>query len=408
MKRHYFSILFFIRKTKLLKNGEAPVCLRVTVNGQRAEIQIKRSVNSNNWNSQKGCVVGRDVQSRELNHYLEIVRTKILSIHGELEQNNKPITAATIIKMYNGTGENTKTLLSVFKEQNKKYRELIGKDYVLATVLRYERTVKYLSEFIGINYQMADIPLKNIDNAFVVNFEHFVKTQKKCAQNATIKYLKNLKRIIKYALVNKWMDNDPFTEMRFRQTKSNREFLVEEEVNILLQKEFSIPRLEVVRDIFIFCCFTGLAFTDVKHLRYQHLVSDKNGDNWIFKTREKTDNMCHIPLLNIPLQIIEKYKAHSECSIKGVVLPVLSNQRMNGYLKEIADVCGIHKVLTTHLARHTFACLALANKISIDSIAKILGHSDIKTTKIYAKVQDRTILNEMQSLKKNRDNLVII
>ena len=403
MKRHYFSILFLIRKTKLLKNGEAPVCLRVTIDGRRAEIQIKRSVSIDNWSSQKECAIGRDAQSQELNHYLEIVRAKILRIHRELEQDNKPITAATIINMYNGKSESAKMLLSVFDEHNKKCRELIGKDYVLATVLRYERTVKYLSEYIRLNYQMADIPLKNIDNAFVVNFEHFIKTKKNCAQNATVKYLKNLKRIIRFALANKWMDNDPFAEMRFRQTKSNREFLVEEEVSILLQKEFSIPRLAAVRDIFIFCCFTGLAFTDVKHLRYQHLVSDKNGDNWIFKAREKTDNMCHIPLLNIPLQIIEKYKSHPECSLKGVVLPVLSNQRMNSYLKEIADICGIQKVLTTHVARHTFACLALANKISIDSIAKILGHSDIKTTKIYAKVQDRTIMNEVQTLKKNWD-----
>lgn len=169
----------------------------------------------------------------------------------------------------------------------------------------------------------------------------------------------------------------------------------------MIDKEFSIHRLEVVRDIFIFCCFTGLAFTNVKNLRHQHLISDNKGNKWIFKTREKTDNMCHIPLLDIPLKIIEKYESYPECKLKGVLLPVPSNQRMNSYLKEIADVCGIQKTLTTHIARHTFACLALANKISIDSIAKILGHSDIKTTKIYAKVQDLTILDEMQSLKKN-------
>jgi len=202
-------------------------------------------------------------------------------------------------------------------------------------------------------------------------------------------------------LVNKWIEHDPFTGIQFHQTKSNREFLVEEELNVLLQKKFSIPRLEVVRDIFIFCCFTGLAFTDIKNLRHQHIVSDKNGSKWIFKAREKTNNMCHIPLLDIPLQIIEKYKFHPACVDGGLILPVPSNQRMNSYLKEIADICGIQKELTTHVARHSFACLALANSISIDSIAKMLGHSDIKTTQIYAKIQDRTILSEMQSMKKN-------
>jgi hypothetical protein len=253
MKRHYFSVLFFIKKTKLLKTGEAPVCLRVTVDGRRAEIQIKRSVSIDNWNCQKECAIGKDMQSRELNHYLEIVRSKVLRIHRELEQDNKPITANLIINTYNGKSESVTMLLPVFGEHNKKCRELIGKDYVLTTVLRYERTVKYLSEFLKLYYKMSDIPLKNIDNAFVVNFEHFLKVHKKCAQNATVKYLKNLKKIINFALVNKWMDNNPFAEMRFHQTKSNREFLVEEEISALIQKELSISRLDTVRDIFIFC-----------------------------------------------------------------------------------------------------------------------------------------------------------
>ena len=404
MKRHYFSILFFIRKTKLLKNGEAPVCLRVTVDGQRFEIQIKRSVNLSNWDHKKGFAIGRDAKSMELNHYLEVVRTKILRIHRELEQDNNPITAQIIIKIFNGKSDKDKMLLSFFDEQNKKRRELIGKDYVLSTVLRFERTVKYLQEYIQFNYQLSDIPLKNIDNFFILNFEHFIKIQKKCAQNATIKYLKILKQIIKLALINKYIDADPFAGIHFHQTKSKRIFLTDGEIKILLEKEYSIQRLEVVRDIFIFCCFTGLAFVDVKNLQNQHIISDNKGNMWIFKTREKTENMCHIPLLDIPLQIIEKYKSDQECQKVDYLLPVPSCQRMNSYLKEIADTCGIQKTLTTHVARHTFACLALANKISIDTIAKILGHDDIRTTKLYAKVQDVTIIDEMQTIKKNWKN----
>lgn len=357
MQRNYFTILFFIKKSKLLKNGEAPICMRITVNGQRAEIQIKRSVDISKWNSQKECAIGKERKSMELNHYLDTVRMKVLQIHRELEQDGKPITADVLKRRYYGEGDSPKMLLEVFREHNRKYRELMGKDYVAGTVLRYERTAKYLGELLQKEYRMNDIPLKEINHEFIARFEHYIKTEKSCAQNATVKYLKNFKKIIKVALVNKWITDDPFLEIHFKQTKTNRAFLTEEELNILLKKEFTIPRLQTVRDIFVFCALTGLAFTDVQHLRYEHIIKDVNGEYWIRKAREKTDNMCDIPLLDIPRMILEKYKTHPECLKKGVVLPVPSNQRMNSYLKEIADICGINKPLSTHVSRHTFSLL---------------------------------------------------
>ena len=384
MERNYFSILFFIKRTKLLKNGEAPICLRITVNGKRAEVQIKRSVEVNKWNNQKECAIGRDNKTLELNHYLETVRTKILRIHRQLEQDNKPITAEILKCHYYGESETPKMLLEVFKEHNQKCSELIGKDYVRATVMYYERTARYLSEFIKQNHRLSDIPLKDIDYNFIQAFEHFVKTVKNCQQNATVKHLKNFKRIIRIALLNHWIISDPFAEIHFKQTPTNRDFLLEEELQLILRKQFNIPRLETVKDIFIFCCFTGLAFTDVQHLTPEHILCDNKGEYWIRKPREKTTNMCNIPLLEIPLKLIDKYKHHPECERKNIVFPVPSNQRMNSYLKEIADLCGIKKNLSTHVARHSFTCIALANKVSMESIAKMLGHSNIKTTKIYA------------------------
>lgn len=399
MKRNYFSVLFFIKKTKLLKNGEAPICMRITVNSIRAEIQIKRSVDIKKWNAKKECAKGSEKKEQELNHYLDTVRAKILQIHRELEIDGKPITAEVIKQKLYGRNDAPKMLLEIFNEHNRKCRELLGKDYVLGTILRYERTVRYLSEYMRKEYNLSDIPFRDVNNSFVLGFEHFIKTEKQCAQNATIKYLKNLKRIVRLALANKWVDIDPFAEIQFKQTQSNRDFLIEEEIKTLIEKEFTIERLNIVRDIFVFCSFTGLAFTDVQHLTPFHITCDNKGEHWIRKPREKTDNMCNIPLLTIPQQIIERYKDHPECKKSGKVLPVPSNQRMNSYLKEIADVCGITKKLTTHIARHSFACLTLANKVSIESIAKMLGHTDIRTTKIYAKVLDRTISDEMQVLK---------
>ena len=249
----------------------------------------------------------------ELNHYLDTVRMKVLQIHRELEQDGKPITADVLKRRYYGEGDSPKMLLEVFQEHNRKYRELMGKDYVAGTVLRYERTARYLGELLQKEYRMNDIPLKEINHEFIARFEHYVKTEKSCAQNATVKYLKNFKKIIKVALVNKWITDDPFLEIHFKQTKTNRAFLTEEELNILLKKEFTIPRLQTVRDIFVFCALTGLAFTDVQHLRYEHIIKDINGEYWIRKAREKTDNMRDIPLLDIPRMILEKYKTHPEC-----------------------------------------------------------------------------------------------
>lgn len=352
MQRNYFTILFFIKKSKLLKNGEAPICMRITVNGKRAEVQIKRSIDVSNWNAQKECAIGKDRKAMELNHYLETIRMKVLQIHRELEQDGLSITAEILKSRYYGKGDSPKMLLETFAEHNEKYRELINKDYVEGTVLRYERTARYLSELLQQEYNLGDIPLKEINQEFISKFEHYLKTEKSCAQNATVKYLKNFKKIIRIALANKWIIDDPFMEIHFKQTKTNRAFLTEEELNILIKKEFSIPRLQTVRDIFIFCSFTGLAFTDVQHLKPEHITKDSNDEYWIRKAREKTDNMCDIPLLDIPKMIIEKYKTHPECIKKNVVLPVPSNQKMNSYLKEIADICGITKPLSTHIARH--------------------------------------------------------
>lgn len=399
MKKTTFAVNFFLKKSKLLKNGEAPICMRITVNGKRAEVQIKRSIEIEKWNSSKGCAIGKDKKHQEINLYLDTVRNKVFQIHRQMEADGKPITADTIKNIYYGGHETPKMLIETFNEHNLEYRELMNKEYAEGTVLRYERTVRYLKEYLREQYHTEDIPLKSIDYEFISKFEHFIKTNKGCAQNATVKYLKNLKKITRTALIKKWISEDPFAEIRFKQTKANRDFLNETELRLILCKDIEVERLQTVRDIFIFCCLTGLSFTDVKNLKEEHLVQDNDGNWWIRKTREKTDNMCDIPLLDIPKLILDKYKSNPICTERGVLLPVPTNQRMNGYLKEIADICNIKKNLSTHIARHTFASIAISNQVSIESVARMLGHTDIRTTKIYAKIMNSTIGHEMQVMK---------
>ena len=398
-RKSAFSILFFIKRKKLLKNGDAPVYMRVTVDGCFLEASLKRGVNPKTWNEKKQRSIGRDRLSLELNDYLDATLAKILKIHQRFVDEKKIINPKTILDEWAGRIEKPKMLCEEFRADNEKYRQRleIG-DVVLNTVLRNERAERYLGEFIRKKYKAYDIPFTTIDNAFVRDFHLFLRVDKKQEQNTANKYCKILKRIVTLALDNKWMEVNPFQGVRFQAKATNRQFLTEKELSTIMNKDFSLDRLNVVRDIFVFCALTGLSFSDVEGLKPEHVSVDDDGNYWIHKARQKTKNVCSIPYLESARAIAEKYKGHPLCEKRGVLLPVISNQRMNSYLGEIAGICGINKPLTMHIARHSFACLALANGVSMEIIARMLGHSDIRTTKIYAKVIDKSIAEQMSGL----------
>lgn len=398
-RRSTFSVLFYIKRKKLLKNGDAPVYMRVTVDGRYLEASLKRGVNSKLWNEKKQRSTGRDRLSLELNDYIADTLAKLLKIHQRFTDEKKIINPKTILDEWTGRVEKPKMLCEVFKEENLKYRQRleIG-DVVLNTVLRNERAERYLGEFILKKYNAQDIPFSAIDNAFVCDFHLFLRVDKKQEQNTANKYCKILKRIVILALDNKWMDVNPFQGIRFQAKATTRQFLTEKELSTIMNKTFTLERLNVVRDIFVFCALTGLSFSDIEGLKPEHVSMDDDGNYWIHKARQKTKNVCSIPYLESARAIAEKYKGHPLCEKRGVILPVISNQRMNSYLGEIAGICGIDKPLTMHIARHSFACLALANGVSLEIIARMLGHSDIRTTKIYAKVIDKSIAEQMGAL----------
>ena len=402
VKRNTLSVLFIIKKAKLLKNGEAPICMRITVNKRVAEIMIKRSIPVDLWNQKKECSKGKDRVATELNHYINTVRAKVLQIHRELEIDNKPITADIIKDCFYGRDKVQRSLLEVYAEHNEKCRALIGKEYTESTVTKFDTSINRLKEYIRSCYHRDDIMLAELDGQFIRNFDFWLKTEKHCQNNSALKHLKNLKKVVRIALANDWIKKDPFYGIHFKQEEVNVEFLSREELDILMNKEFAIKRLEQVRDIFVFCCFTALAFVDVQQLSREHLIKDNNGALWIRKARQKTNQMCNIPVLSIPQRILRKYEDNAECIKKGVLLPVISNQRMNAYLKEIADLCGITKRLTTHVARHTAATVVfLANDVSMENVSKILGHSNIRMTQHYAKVLDSSIMRDMFNVEKN-------
>lgn len=403
MKRDSFRVLFFLKKTRLLKNGEASVCMRITVNGTRVENNIRKSIDPALWSQAKETARGKSRRACDLNTYIEEARIKLYQIFCELEQQNRPVTAHLLQELFFGQEkpEEVRTLLGTMQEHNDQCRALVGTDYALITVRRYESCRRYLAELIRQRYGKEDLPLTEVNGELVRAFAFYLKTEKGCQQNTVIRYMKCLKKITNLACANDWMAKDPFLGIRFHEKEVVREFLTMDELQTIYHKEFPLERLTLVRDVFIFAAFTGLAFIDVQQLAPEHIVRDNNGNLWIRKPRQKTKNMCNIPLLDIPQEILRKYADHPTCRKKGVLLPVPCNQKMNSYLKEIADICMIRKNLTTHCARHSYATsVCLANGVSLENVAKMLGHSNIKMTQHYARVLDSSILRDMMQVER--------
>ena len=403
MKRSSFNVLFFLKKTKLLKNGETSVCMRITVDGTRVENNIRKSIDPSLWSQAKESARGKSRKSCDLNAYIENARIKLHQIFCELEEQNQPITARLLQEFFFGQDkepEAVRTLIGTMQEHNDQCRALVGKDYALITVRRYESCKRYLAELIRQKYEKDDLPLAEVNGELVRAFEFYLKTEKECQQNTVIRYMKCLKKITNLALANEWIAKDPFIGIKFHEKEVIREFLTMDELLTIYHKEFTLERITVVRDVFIFAAFTGLAFIDVQQLSPEHIVKDNNGNLWIRKPRQKTKNMCNIPLLDIPLEILRKYADYPASKKKGVLLPVPCNQKMNSYLKEIANLCQIKKNLTTHRARHSYATsVCLANGVSIENVTKMLGHSNIKMTQHYARVLDSSILKDMNNVR---------
>lgn len=344
MERTTFCLLFYIRRTKLNRNGEAPMMMRITVNGVRVDASVKKTILPEFWSAEKGKALEKKREYKELNLYLDSIRLRIMKIQRELEIEGVAVSAGSVLDRFLGKDAPVqRTLFEVFREHNDKCARLSSTDMAPATVQRYETSLKHTQDFVWETYHKKDILLDEVSRQFVEDYEFWLKTSKKCCHNTATKYLKNFKKIIRIALAKGWMKNDPFLEIRFSLDKVEPDFLEDSEIQKLISKEIDIPRLSQVRDIFVFCCFTGLAFSDIHGLRKEHIVEDSNGVRWIRKGRQKTKIMCNIPLMEVPLKILEKYSTNEYCRKHGVLFPVLCNQKMNAYLKELADICGIKK-----------------------------------------------------------------
>ena len=392
-----FKVLFYLKKGSEKKNGEVMIMARITIDGKLCQFSTKQSILPENWNIAAGKAKGKD--AGKINALLEDIKASLNNIYHEQQRRDNYVTAEKVKNEFLGHSEKHETILNLFKKHNDDVKQLVGISKTIATYRKYEVTRRHLAEFIQSKYNISDIAINEITPMFITDFELYLRTTCKCGYNTTAKFMQFFKRIILIARNNGILIGDPFANYKIRLEKVDRGYLSEDEIKIILKKKMVSERLENVRDLFIFSCFTGLAFSDIHGLRKEHIVEDSNGVRWIRKGRQKTKIMCNIPLMEVPLKILEKYSTNEYCRKHGVLFPVLCNQKMNACLKELADICGIKKTLTTHVARHTFATFALANGVSIESVAKMLGHTNVQMTRHYARVLDRTVIREMSQIK---------
>ncbi len=398
--KHKMSILFYAKSAKVAKNGLLPIYLRITINGARIELSTSRFVEKTKWNAEAGKMKGSSEEARLINTHLDTLRTKVYETENWMINNNQEINAQSFKNRLLGIEEKQRKLILIFEDHNKRMKELVGREFSVNTLKKYETALSHTKEFLLYQYKLKDISIKQVDIAFINDFDFFLRNTKKCNNNSTIKYIRNFGKIIKQAYVNGWIEKDPFLNYKGKVKQIDRNYLTQSELQDIINKEIRISRLDLVRDMFIFSCFTGLAYIDVFNLTKENLIKGIDGEMWISTHRQKTDSLSKIPILPVSERILEKYKDHPECLNKNKLLPILSNQKMNAYLKEIADVCGINKELTFHIARHTFATtVTLSNGVPIETVSKMLGHSNLKTTQHYAKILDKKISEDMQALK---------
>jgi len=401
LSRNTFSILFYIVRSKLNKNNEVPVYCRLTVNGRIKEFATHVWIKDDQWDSKAGKVKGNKEVAKTANTTLDGIRHSLNNIRAELQFQNANVTAEAIANLHSGKGVKRHTLIDVHTYHNEQHvKRLIGKDYAEGTYNRYRISLEHVKEFIKAQYGISDILLSELSFSFLTNYEAYLKMVRNCAHNTAVKYVKNLRAVISYAINQEWLLNDPFIRYKARLERVDKDYLTLEELSKIENEEFDIEGVSEVRDIFVFCCYTGLAYSDVAKLNADHLIFGINGKQHISIKRTKTDNTAIIPLLDKAKFFLDKYKTHPVCLNKGSLLPARSNQKHNLYLKKIADISGVNKTLTTHMARHTFATLMLTQGASIESVSSMLGHTNIVTTQVYGKITSDKVENDMSKINK--------
>jgi len=391
-------INFLLRKNRESSDNKFPVYVRFTFKSKRVELSTGIFISKNHWDESKQRIKEKVSGARVSNDRLDKMKTEIQDIYNQFRSSGEEFDATTI-KNRLLNAEESKGVLFVFDYYLNSIIAKLNKGYSMETYKHYKSSRKRLAEFISTQLKKTDIPIQSINYKFLDLFDIYIKKDFNNQQNTAWNYHKHLRRILNLAISLDYIDKNPYSKFKVGLDETHREILSMEELQRLENKNIQIERLSVVRDIFIFACYTGLSFSDIAKLSRIHLQHGADGKEWIIIDRSKTNNRCRIPILPKAREILKKYEDYPKISNKDILLPVLTNQKMNSYLKELGDICDINKNITMHIARHTFATsVTLSNGVPIETVSKILGHTSLKTTQIYAKVLDKKISEDMDLL----------
>ena len=354
-------------------------------------------IHPDRWLPKDYRTAGKTKEEKQINEMLEELRVLIRRKYDEMLRHEEVITAGKLKNAITGLDQNATTLLQVCDRFIEDYTDLLKTEQCCReTYLRYKLTRNRLAEFMQARYRLPDMAVKELHPRFATDFDRWLRINYRLTNNSTMKLMRQLKTMLHVGYLSGWSKNDPLAGYKLHFEKVDRGYLTDEELDRLANKVFAMKRLEVIRDLFLFSYYTGLAYIDLKHLSADMLRRWPDGNLWIDTKRQKTDVPVHVRLLDVPIRLIEKYGGTTE---GGLLFPVPSNQKVNSYLKETTSVCGIDKDLTFHMARHTFATtVTLANGVPIETVSKMLGHTNIQTTQIYARVIDTKINNDMEVL----------
>ncbi|MCB0496162.1 MAG: site-specific integrase [Cyclobacteriaceae bacterium] len=395
-----FGISFFIKKHKASK-GKAPIYARITVNGKSTDISIKRSIEVENWSSGKSQVIGNRFESSQINDYLAAVQTQLYDCKTQLERERKFVTAKAIKSRYTGEDQQSITLLHLVNYHNTEMKSELTE----GTLKNYRSTERYLKKFLKDKLKTTDIYLQELNYNFIKSFERYIRNNplqenSPCNQNGIMKHMERLSKMVTMAVKEEWLEKDPFIKYKLKFEKTERGYLDEDELFRIETTPMPTKGLELTRDVFVFACYTGLAYIETYNLSYQDISKGIDGENWITGQRQKSKEFFGIPILPKAQEILDKYKNDPRAINKNKCLYVYANQKINENLKKIAAICGITKHLTFYLARHTFATtITLANDIPIETVSEMLGHTKLTTTQIYAKVIRKKVSRDMAKLR---------
>lgn len=389
-----FKLLFYIKKTEVKTDGTCPIMGRISIGKTMAQFSTKQTTAVSLWDTRANRMSGKSTTAVAVNRALDKLSVSINSHYQKLIQLNGSTTANEVKNAFQGMASAQHTLVKYYQNHNQEFFKRVGVNREKNTAIQYENSLNHLTRFIRKKYNVSDVPFSKLDINFIEAYDFYLRVELQRKPNTILGIVRHIRKMIKLAIAEGIIFRDPFDGYTPERPKAEQKYLTREELDRLMKTQLDHPSRYLTRDMFLFSVFTGLAYRDVCNLTPKHIVRTDDGVLWIRTTRQKTGTPCDIPLLELPKQIIEKYEGTAK---DGKLLPMLSCGRLNKNLKVIAKLCNIDRKLIYHAGRHTYATeICLSQGVPIESVSRMLGHRDLRSTQIYAKITEHKIAEDMQ------------